>query len=102
MHFVDWDGDKNSGSLHIIETDENGNKKYDKFWDEMEGQVNNPTIEVQCFPLYSVLLASNRTTIDYFSLDVEGFEIKILKTIPWDKVEIKVVSYTVKSRNNII
>ncbi len=89
MLFVGWD-ESNSGSLHIIETDENGIKKYDNFWDEMEGQVDNPTIEVQCFPFYSVLLASNRTNVDYFSLDVEGFEIKILKTIPWEKVDIKV------------
>ncbi len=66
------------------------NKKYDKYWDEVEGQVNNPTIEVQCFPFYSVLLASNRVNIDYFSLDIEGFEMQILKTIPWDKVDIKV------------
>jgi hypothetical protein len=27
--------------------------------------------------------------IDYFSLDVEGAELAILKTIPWDKVDIK-------------
>ena len=28
--------------------------------------------------------------IDYFSLDVEGSELDILKTIPFDKVDIKV------------
>ncbi|KAK4006757.1 hypothetical protein OUZ56_011915 [Daphnia magna] len=43
----------------------------------------------QCFPLYSLLLAIGRTTIDYFGLDVEGSEYKILKTIPWHKVDIK-------------
>ena len=95
--FVDWNGQQNSASLHIVETDEKGNKKYDKYWDEVEGQVNNPTIEVQCFPFYSVLLASNRVNVDYFSLDIEGFEMQILKTIPWDQVDIKVFSaYTVK------
>ncbi len=47
-------------------------------------------ISVQCFPLYSVLLALNRTTVDFFSLDVEGFELDVLRTIPWDKVDIKV------------
>jgi hypothetical protein len=45
---------------------------------------------VQCFPLYSMLLAIGKTTVDYFSLDVEGSEYKILKTIPWHKVDIKV------------
>ena len=48
--------------------------------------------KVQCFPLYSILLAANRTTIDFFSLDVEGSELDVLKTIPWDKVDIKVIS----------
>ena len=47
--------------------------------------------EVQCLPFYSILLATNITQIDYFSLDVEGHELEILKTIPWDKIEIKVV-----------
>lgn len=44
----------------------------------------------QCFPLYSILLAINRTQIDYFSFDVEGYEPAILRTIPWHKVDIKV------------
>ena len=48
--------------------------------------------KVQCFPLYSILVAIGRTTIDYFSLDVEGFELDVLRTIPWDKVDIKVLS----------
>lgn len=88
--FVDANDEKVSASLHVVETDEKGNKKYDEIWDRVEGQINKPTIEVQCFPIYSVLLASNRTTIDYLSLDVEGYEMKILNTIPWEKVNIKV------------
>lgn len=74
---------------------------------------------MQCFPLYSILLAAERTSIDFFSLDVEGHElnvfyfmpfflfivslifniffIKILKTIPWKKVNIKV---GLKQKNN--
>ena len=46
---------------------------------------------VQCFPLYSILLASGRTKIDIFSLDIEGAELDVLKTIPWGKVDIKVI-----------
>ena len=92
MLFVDSSNstERVATSLHIVETDEKGNKKYDGTWDKVEGQVNQPTIEIQCFPLYSVLLASNHTTIDYLSLDVEGSEMKILKTVPWNKVDIKV------------
>ena len=46
---------------------------------------------VQCFPLYSILLSSGRTNIGYFSLDIEGAEMNVLRTIPWDKVDIKVI-----------
>lgn len=47
-------------------------------------------ITAQCFPLYSILLAIKKTQIDYFSLDVEGYEMGILRNIPWHKVDIKV------------
>ena len=47
---------------------------------------NRRTIRVQCFPLYSILLALGNPTVDVFSLDIEGAEIKVLETIPWSKV----------------
>ncbi|KAK8378923.1 hypothetical protein O3P69_009571 [Scylla paramamosain] len=56
------------------------------------GQNKTGYAEVQCLPLYSILLALNTTTVDYFSLDVEGAEMRVLKTIPWDKVNIKTLS----------
>jgi Methyltransferase FkbM domain len=39
---------------------------------------------------FSILLALNRTSIDLFSLDIEGGELDVLRTIPWDRVDIKV------------
>jgi len=45
---------------------------------------------VECFPLFSLLTALNVTEVDYLSLDVQGPELKILKTIPYEKVNIKV------------
>jgi hypothetical protein len=42
----------------------------------------------QCFPLYSVLLAVNRTKLDWFRLSAR--ELRILKTIPWNKVNVTV------------
>ena len=36
-------------------------------------------VQLQCFPLYSILKALNKTTIDYLSLDVEGAEYGIIK-----------------------
>ena len=59
----------------------------------IKGQGLHPdTVEIECFPFYSFMLALNRTTIDFFSLDVEGDEIKILKTIPFDKINIKMLT----------
>ena len=52
--------------------------------------------DVQCFPIYSLLLALNNPTVDYFSLDVEGAELDVLLTIPWDKVDIKTLSVEVE------
>ena len=33
-----------------------------------------------------------RTTVDYLSLDVEGLELEVLNTIPFDKVDIRVMT----------
>jgi hypothetical protein len=51
---------------------------------------SSKSINVQCLPLYSILLALNQTTVDLFSLDIEGNELDVLRTIPFDKVNIKV------------
>ncbi|ESO01090.1 hypothetical protein HELRODRAFT_175117 [Helobdella robusta] len=48
--------------------------------------------EVPCFPLDALLLALERTTVDFFSLDVEGDEVAVLKTIPFDKFDIKALA----------
>lgn len=48
---------------------------------------------MDCFPLESVLAAINVTTVDFFSLDVEGHEYEILKNIPFDRIHIKVSTF---------
>ena len=45
---------------------------------------------MECLPLYSVLLALEQTTVDFFSLDVEGVELGILAYLPWHLLDIKV------------
>jgi len=45
-----------------------------------------------CFPLYSILLSLGNPEVDYFSLDVEGAEWTIIKSLPWDKVNIHIIS----------
>ncbi|XP_053598416.1 protein Star [Microplitis demolitor] len=52
-----------------------------------------PTMRLKCFPLYSVLLAYNHTTIDYLNLDSTDIsDIQVLDTLPWDKVQINFLS----------
>ncbi|KAK4326643.1 hypothetical protein Pmani_002853 [Petrolisthes manimaculis] len=48
-----------------------------------------PVINV--FPLYTLLKALNFTVVDFFSLDVESDEMKILQTIPWDKIKFRLI-----------
>ena len=74
-----------------------------------EDQTNKDrkgTTRHQCIPLYTLLLAINNNnnnsndinntinstipTINYFSLDVEGAELEVLRTIPWHLVRIEV------------
>lgn len=46
---------------------------------------------VSCFPLLTYLRALNVTRIDLLSLDTQGSEMDIVKTIPWGEVSVRVV-----------
>lgn len=46
--------------------------------------------DTYCFPFLSIMRAINVTHVDYFSLDVEGLELDILRTIPFDLIDISV------------
>ncbi|EFX75894.1 hypothetical protein DAPPUDRAFT_322909 [Daphnia pulex] len=90
----DWSGG-------FIMDDENQDPHFSerKYWSNKGQQIirtndktNKSIYTVQCFPLYSILLAVGRTEIDFFGLDVEGSEYKILKTVPWHKVDFKTLS----------
>ena len=74
---------------HIVESDPKTGKTVFDWWDKPD-KIDTAVI-VQCFPLYSILLAVNRTRIDFLSLDIEGHELKVLQTIPWNKVDIRVI-----------
>ena len=58
-------------------------------------------IQVQCFPLYSVLKAMGQPKVDYFSLDIEGAEFAVLNTIPWKDVDIDVLGVEVNHAGDI-
>ncbi len=48
-------------------------------------------IEVQQIRLDDLLKVNNIATIDYLSIDVEGYEMNVLQSINFDKVNIKVI-----------
>ncbi len=49
------------------------------------------SFEAQCFPLYSVLMALGNPTIDYFVVDIEGAEFPVLRTLPFEKLDIRLL-----------
>ena len=54
--------------------------------------ADGETIPIQCFPLFSILQAMGVSHVDYFSLDIEGAEVDILKTLPLDQISVDVFS----------
>jgi len=52
-------------------------------------------VEVQCFPFFSFMAALEVETVDFLSLDVEGLELSILKTIPFSRLRIRVMAVEV-------
>jgi len=62
-------------------------KNGDKRWAHSGDKV-----KTKCRTLTSMLLEIGRTHIDYFSLDVEGAEMFILESIPFEKINIDIFS----------
>lgn len=48
-------------------------------------------IMVNCLPLMQILEENKITHVDYLSLDTEGGELEILKSIDYDKIDIEVI-----------
>lgn len=55
------------------------------------------SVTVPCLPLFSILMALGVRHVDYFSLDVEGPELEILQTIPFNRItfDVLTVEYSV-------
>jgi hypothetical protein len=52
--------------------------------------------EVFCLPFNTIRKALNRTKIDYLSLDVEGWELPILRTVDFNVIDISVITVEIK------
>lgn len=46
--------------------------------------------DVETVPLYNIIAAAGFKEIDFFSFDVEGIEMQILKDFPFDRVKFNV------------
>lgn len=82
--------------VDFLDCDEIGGIKGEiKGWAAEKVSTTATIIKATCIPLYTILSAVGNPTVDYFSLDIEGVELAVLKTIPWDNVDIKVLSIQV-------
>ena len=52
---------------------------------------------VQCFPMYSMMVAAGLHHVDFISLDIEGAELEVLRTLPFDKIRIEVIAVEYRS-----
>lgn len=68
-----------------------GNAKERKDLQNYLNHADETYLTTYCFPLHSYLLALNVTKVDLLSLDTQGSEINIIKSIPWEKVVVRVV-----------
>jgi len=67
------------GKMHQAQVSAIGNKK-------------KPEVAVNCFPLSAIMAALNISHVDYLSLDVEGPEVEILRTVDWTRLHIDVIT----------
>ncbi|XP_070001690.1 uncharacterized protein [Penaeus vannamei] len=87
-------------NLHVVPERQAGNISADYWRSSSRGREMEASqawqgvvkAEVLCLPLYSILAASRLTSLDFLSLDVEYVEMGVLSSLPWDKVDIKVLA----------
>jgi len=56
------------------------------------GKDSPGSMQLQCIPLYTIIKAAGNPKINVLVLDLEGADLMVLKTIPWDKVDIEILS----------
>ncbi|XP_064119010.1 uncharacterized protein LOC135224018 [Macrobrachium nipponense] len=54
-------------------------------------KLDNTGVKVKGIPLSSILRALDVKIVDFMSLDIEFFEVKVLKTVPWDKIKFRLM-----------
>ncbi|XP_050725013.1 protein Star-like [Eriocheir sinensis] len=80
---IRWKGE-HGGASQMIKREGRMNRK-------MKGNDGKKDVKVISVPFFSIFLALNVTQIDFLSLDLEGAELQVLKTVPWEKVRVRVM-----------
>ena len=62
--------------------------------------ANSNVVEVACQPLGHLLAAHNLTHIAFFSLDVEGAELEVLRTLDFSRVTVDVLVVEANARRD--
>lgn len=82
-----------------IHNEEDSEVRINSLLDEETSWFNS---RVKCFPLYTLMLAVNCVKYDLLSLGVQGQELEILETLPFDQVEIDVITIHLPEHLEII
>lgn len=64
-----------------------------------EWHPSSTTVVVPCRRLSDILQEAGRTTVDFLSLDVEGYELEVLESIDWSVIRIEVILIEMLSDN---
>lgn len=63
-----------------------------KISDHINASNETERFDILCLPLTSILLALKMTNVDFLSLNIRGSDVNAIKTINFNKIEIKVRS----------
>ena len=85
--------EKNAVSSVVENTSNNFFKKH-------HSGTNSQIIKVKSLPLYKIINKKNCPKIDFFSIDVEGSELELLKTFDWSiKVKVFLIEFNEYSKD---
>lgn len=65
-------------------------------------RLTPPVSIVQAYTLFSLILATNRTHVDYLALNVAGTELEILQTVPFHLITFNIISVGYRRQHDMI
>ena len=71
-----------------------------KEWYDTADKLPESAKKLPCLPLGEILSMFGIERIDFFSLDVEGAELEVLRTLDFSKVHINVIAIEADGRNS--